>query len=126
MECACVDGGILLKWMGGTDWIKVAQCYCTVLMVMHVISSITYRSVICYEGPEGERKCSSTPSLTAALDWGWCLKSRPDCFTPGYDPVPVEQEAVRVQGPGWNGVENSNQPGFAPRTVQPVANRYTD
>jgi hypothetical protein len=126
MKGACVDGSILLKWMGSTEWINLAQCYSTVYMVMHVTSSIKYRPVICYVGPEGEQKCSSTPSLNSALDWRWRLKPHPDCFSPGYDPVRVEQEAVRTLGPGWNGVENSPPPGFAPRTVKPVASRYTD
>ena len=123
MEGACVDGSILLKWMGGTEWINLAQWYGTVHMVMHITNFIKYRPITCYEGPDREQNYSSTSSLTWALDCGWCLKPRPDCFTPAYDPVPVEQEAVRALGPGWNGVENSPPPGFAPWTVQPVASR---
>jgi len=126
MEGACVDGSILLKWTGSTEWINLAQCYGRVHMVMHVTSSIKYRPITCYEDPDEEQKYGSTPSLTWALDWGWCLKPRPDYFTPWYDPVPVEQEAVRALGQGWNGMENSPPPGYPPRTVQPVESRYTD
>jgi hypothetical protein len=125
---ACVHGSILLKWMGGMEWIYLAEyrdkCYATVRMVMHVTSSIQYRPITCYEGPEGEMKYSSTLSLTLTLDWG-SLKPRPNCFTPNNDPVTAEQKAVRALGPGWNGGENSSPPRFAPRTVQPVASRYT-
>jgi hypothetical protein len=52
---------------------------------------------------------------------------RPGRFTPWKDPVPIIQEA------GWGPQGRSGQvrkisppPGFDPRTVQPVASRYTD
>ena len=45
----------------------------------------------------------------------------------GKDPVPIVQEAGWAPGPVWTGAENlAPQTGFDPRTVQPVANRYTD
>jgi len=48
-------------------------------------------------------------------------------FTPGKDPVPIVQEAGWAPGLVWTGVENITPPqGFDPRTVQPVASRYTD
>jgi hypothetical protein len=77
MEGACVDGGILLKWMGGTEWINLAQCYGTMHMVMHVTSSIKYRPITCYEDPDREQNYSSTSSLTCALDWGLVFKATP-------------------------------------------------
>jgi len=46
-----------------------------------------------HEGPEGEKRYISTSALTSVLDWGWWSTPRPGCFTPGKDPVPVEQEA---------------------------------
>ena len=42
-----------------------------------------------HEGPNGEYRCTSTISLTSALDWGGCSTSRPGRFTPGKDPVPI-------------------------------------
>jgi hypothetical protein len=57
--------------------------------------------------------------------WGVSVKSRP-LFNPGKDPVPIVQEAGWAPGPVWTGVENLAPPGFDPRTVQPVASRYTD
>jgi hypothetical protein len=47
-------------------------------------------------------------------------------FTPGKDPVPIVQEAGWAPGPVWTGVKNLAPLGFNPRTVQPVASRYTD
>ena len=50
----------------------------------------------------------------------------PGRFTPGKDPVPIVQEAGWAPGPVWTGAENLYPPpGFDPRTVQPVASRYT-
>jgi len=48
-------------------------------------------------------------------------------FTPGKDPVPIVQEAEWAPGPVWTGAENlAPHREFDPRTVQPVASRYTD
>jgi len=47
-------------------------------------------------------------------------------LTPGKDPVSIVQEAGWASGPVWTGAENLAQPGFDPRTVQPVGSRYTD
>jgi hypothetical protein len=57
--------------------------------------------------------------------WGVSVTHRP-LFTPRKDPVPIVQEAAWAPGPIWTGVENLAPPGFDPRTVQPVASRYTD
>jgi hypothetical protein len=38
----------------------------------------------------------------------------------------ILQEAGWAPGPVWTGTENVAPPGFDPRTVQPVAIRYTD
>jgi hypothetical protein len=42
------------------------------------------------------------------------------------DPVTLAQEVGRAPGPAWKGAENLAPPAFAPLTVQPVANRYTN
>jgi hypothetical protein len=52
--------------------------------------------------------------------------SRLGRFTPGKTLVLIVQEALWVPWPVWTGAENLVPPGFAPRTVQPVASRYTD
>jgi len=78
------------------------------------------------EGPQGKYRYSPTLSLTSALDGvgGQChaLAALP----PGKTRYPLYR---RLGGPqGWSGwVQNiSNRPGFDPRTVQPIASRYTD
>ena len=58
--------------------------------------------------------------------WGVSVTPRPP-FTPRKDPVSIVQEAGWAPGPVWTGAENlAPSPGFDPRTVQPVASRYTD
>jgi hypothetical protein len=56
--------------------------------------------------------------------WGVSVTPRP-LFFPGKDTVPIVQEA-RYQGRSWQVRKISPPPGFDPRTVQPVASRYTD
>ena len=70
---------------------------------------------------------SYTLPSTSALDGGGWSTLRPGRFTPGKDPVPIVQEAGWATGPVWTGAENLvSTPGFDPRTVQPVASRYTN
>jgi len=57
--------------------------------------------------------------------WGVSATPRP-LFIPGKDSVPILQEPGWVPGPVWTGAENLAPPGFDPRTVQPIASRYTD
>ena len=48
-------------------------------------------------------------------------------FTPKKDTVPIAQETGWAPGSVWTGAESlATPPGFHPRTVQPVASRYTD
>ena len=41
-------------------------------------------------------------------------------------PVQIVPEAGRAAGPVWTDTGNLDLPKFDPRTVQPVASRYTD
>jgi hypothetical protein len=47
-------------------------------------------------------------------------------FTSGKDLVPIVQEAGWSLRPVWTGAKNLAPPEFDPRTVQPVASRYTN
>jgi hypothetical protein len=47
-------------------------------------------------------------------------------FAAGKDLVLIVQEAGWAPGPVWTNAENLPPPGFDPRTVQPIASRYTD
>ena len=79
------------------------------------------------EGPEGEYRYNSALSLTSALDGGEWLTPHPGRSTPGKETR--YSQHTWVGGPQgrsgrvWN---TSPPPGFDPRTVQPVASRYTD
>ena len=51
----------------------------------------------------------------------------PVALAPEKDTVPIVEEAGWAPRPVWTGAENlAPPPGFNPRTVQPVASRYTD
>jgi hypothetical protein len=53
--------------------------------------------------------------------WGGCSTSCPGRFTRGNDPVSTVQSAGRAPRQVWTDAEN-----LGPRTVQPVASRYTN
>ena len=57
--------------------------------------------------------------------WGVSVMPRP-LFTPEKVPVPIIQKAGWSPRPIWTGAEKLASPRFDPRTVQPVASRYTD
>ena len=79
-----------------------------------------------HEGPKGKQSYSSTLSLTSTLDGDGWSTPRPGRFTPRKDPVPIVLEAGWVPELVWTGAENLAPLGFDPRSVQPVASRYTD
>ena len=55
------------------------------------------------------------------------VSTTPGRFTPEKDPVPIVQAARWAHRAGLGGWGKSRPPpGFDPRTVQPVASRYTD
>ena len=64
--------------------------------------------------------------MTTALEGGEGSASRPGRSLPRERPVPIVQEAGWAPGPVWTGAENLAPLGLDPRTVQPVASRYTD
>jgi hypothetical protein len=79
------------------------------------------------ELPGGEYRYGSTLSLTSALDGVGGKRHAPAALPPGQRP------GTHCTG-GWVGPragldccgKMSPPPGFDPRTVQPVASRYTD
>jgi hypothetical protein len=66
---------------------------------------------------------SCTLSLTSALDGGGWSTPRPGRFTPGKE---TRYPLGRPQGRSGRMRKISPPPEFDPRTVQPVASRYTD
>jgi hypothetical protein len=70
---------------------------------------------------------SSTLSLTLAVDGGGWSAPSPGRFTPGRETrYPLYRRLGGPQGRSRRLRKMSPKPGFDPRTVQPVASRYTD
>ena len=64
--------------------------------------------------------------MTTALEGVRDQRHASAVLYPGKDSVPIVEEAGWAPGPVWTGAENLAPPGFDPRTVQPVASRYTE
>ena len=65
--------------------------------------------------------------LNLGVRWGRFSTPRPGRFTPGTDPVPTVIGGYVGPRTGLEGCGKSRHPpGFDPRTVQPVASRYTN
>jgi hypothetical protein len=69
---------------------------------------------------------SFTPSLTSALDGVDGLHHAPAALPPGKTRYPLFRRLGGPQGRSGQVRKISPLPGFDPRTVQPVAGRYTD
>jgi len=79
-----------------------------------------------HEGPEGDEMYSSTLSLTSALEGVGDQRHAPAALTPGKTRYSLYRRLDGPQGRSGQVRKISPQPGFDPRTVQPVASRYTD
>jgi hypothetical protein len=79
-----------------------------------------------YEDPKGERRYSSTLSLTSVLDGVGGQRHAPAALPPGKTRYPYYRRLGGPKGPVWKGAKNLPPQGFDPWTVQPVASRYID
>ena len=80
-----------------------------------------------HEGPEEKKRHSSTLSLISALDGGGWSTPRPGRFTPGKESrCSLYRRLGGPRGRSGRMQKISPQPGFDPRTVQPIASRYTN
>ena len=79
-----------------------------------------------HEGTDGEQRYSCTLSLTSALDGVGGQRYTPTDLPPGKNRYPLYRRLGGPQGRSGRVREISPPPGFDPRTVQPVASRYTD
>jgi len=82
-----------------------------------------------HEGPEGKKRYSSILYLTSALDRGGWSTPRLGRLTPlplGKTRYSLYRRLDEPQGRSGLVGNVSPQPRFDPRTVQPVASRYTD
>jgi len=76
-------------------------------------------------GPEGECRYSSI-FFILGVRWGGLSTPRSDRFTPGKTRYPLYRRLGGHQGRSGRLRKISPPTGFDPRTVQPVASRYTD
>ena len=79
-----------------------------------------------HEGPEGEYRYSSTLSSTSALDGLGGRRHAAAALPPETTRYPLCRRLGVPQGRSGRVRKISPPPGFDPRTVQPVASRYTD
>ena len=79
-----------------------------------------------HEGPERGWRYSSTLSLTSALDGVGGQRHAPAALPPANTRYPLYSRLDGPQGRSGRVRNISPPPGFDPRTVQPVASRYTD
>ena len=95
-----------------TSWVKVK---CTLVQALRLCTDLTgSRGIALPFHDHGTRR-------------GRGVSVRPQpLITPGKNPVPLVQEAGWAPGPVCTGAKILAPPGFDPRTVQPVASRYTD
>jgi hypothetical protein len=77
------------------------------------------------EGQEGGRGIALLFLDLSTRRGGWSAP-RLARFNPGKHLVSIVQEAGWASGPVWTWEKSRYPPGFDPRTVQPVASRYTD
>jgi hypothetical protein len=96
---------------GGCLWVKV-------------ISKVHLRTG--HEGPEGEKRYSSTLSLTSTVDGVGGQIYAPAALPSGKTQYTLYRRLVGPLGRSGRVGKISPAPGFDLRTVQPVASRYTD
>jgi hypothetical protein len=88
---------------------------------------IVFRPRSGHEGPGAEYVCSSTLSLTSALDGRGWLTLRPGRVIPGKETrYPLYRRLRGTQGPVWTAAEDLAPTGIRSPAVQPVPSRCTD
>ena len=87
----------------------------------------SFKSSLKFEGPEGEQKYSSTLSLTSALNAVGGQRYAPAALPPGNRPGTHCTGGWVDPRAGLDGCGKSRpHRDSIPRTVQPLASRYTD
>jgi len=100
------------------DWLQKKKVKCTLVQALRLCTGRTVHT--------GSRGIALffTDHCTKR-GWGVSVKPRP-LFTPGKTRYPLYRKLVGPQGRSGQVRKISPPPGFDPRTVQPVASRYTD
>jgi hypothetical protein len=76
-------------------------------------------------GPGKGQRYGSTLFLTSELDGVGCQRHAPAALPPGKTRHPMYRRLGGPQGPSGRVRKISPSPGFDPRTVQPLASRYS-
>ena len=79
-----------------------------------------------HKGPEGEQRYNCTVSLTSALDGVGGQRHAPAALPLGKTRYPLYRRLGGPQSRSGRVLKTSPPPRFDLRTIQPVANRYTD
>ena len=98
----------------------------TIFQLQKLKDKCTVHPITGQAAPEGEYRYCSTLSSTSVLDVGGWSTLRPGRFTPWKTLYPLYRRLGGSQGQSGRVRKISPPPGFDPRTVQPVANHYTD
>ena len=108
-------------------YIYVCVCVCVYIYIYIYIYKGEIHPRTGHEDPVGEKMYSSTLSLTSGIDRGGWTTPHPGRVTPGKETrYPLYRRLGGPQGRSGQVRKISPQPGFDPRTLQPVASRYTD
>jgi hypothetical protein len=87
---------------------------------------VKFHPTTSHEIPEREHGYKSTLSLTSALDGVGGQRHAPTTLPPGKTRYPLYRRLGGSQGRSGRLRKISRPAGFDPRTVQPLASRYTD
>ena len=104
-------------------------CVCIYILYIYVCSKVKGKVYprTGRESPDMEERCNSTLPSTSALDGGGWSTPRPGHFTPqGKTRYILYRRLCGPHSRSGRVRKISPPPGFDPRTVQPVASRYTD
>jgi len=86
----------------------------------------TFHPITGYEGSEEEQRYSSTLSLTSVLDGVDVQRHVQAALPPGKTRYPLYRRLGGPHSRSGQVRKISPPPGFDPRTIHPVASRYTD
>ena len=99
-------------------WTKVKRVKCALVQALRLCTGRT-----AHRGSRG----IAILLLDHGTRWGWGVSTTPrSLFIPRKDPLSIVQEARWTPVSVWTGAQNLAPPEFDPRTVQPLASRYTD
>ena len=104
---------------------RLANCSYSATCDMHITDIGKGHPITDHEGPEGEQMYSSTLSLTSALDVGG-QRHAPAALPPRKTRYQLYRRLDGGESRSRQVLKISPPSGFDPRTVEPIASRYTD